>query len=466
MKNQFNFTVNSKQIIGDLQTPIGVYLKVRNLYPQSCLLESTDLTDPDNSYSYIGIQPLASIRIDREKVFLHYPDSDYQEEILQGKQISDTVHDFTQQFSFQGEHKELCNLFGYTSYRIVHSLFNLPNYKDSLKENTSDLHYILYKYVIRFNPINKEILLIELTNNEESQLDQFITIIENRNFSCYNFFSKGAIYSTTTDSEQKNSIQKGIALCKEGKINQLVLSRSFKQKFEGDDFKVYRALRNINPSPYLFYFDFGSYRIFGSSPETHCKIEKGEIHIDPIAGTVARGDHEEEDKKAVEFLLNDSKENIEHDMLVNLVKRELDELCDKSKLIFYKRVQKYSHVIHLVSRIRGKLKKELSPIEAYFRTFPAGTVSGFPKKEAIALLREIEQEEREVYGGSIGSIGFNGEVNQAIVIRTFISQNNELSFQAGSGIVAQSSVENEFKEVDNKLKALQLAIQAANELKD
>ena len=298
------------------------------------------------------------------------------------------------------------------------------------------------------------------------------------NVQAYDFHPVGEVSSTLTDDEHRENIRKGIQHCLRGDVFQIVLSRRFVQKYEGDDFKLYRALRSINPSPYLFYFDFGGFRIFGSSPETHCRIVKTSrggcgtathrngyrAYIDPIAGTTKRTGDEEADKKGAEYLRNDPKENAEHVMLVDLARNDLSRNCHQVKVDFYKDLQYYSHVIHLVSRVSGELDEGADPIKAFIDTFPAGTLSGAPKVRAMQLISEYEPHNRGAYGGCIGMIGLDGSLNQAITIRTFVSRNGELWFQAGGGIVAKSDVEYELQEVNNKLGALRKAIEKATEM--
>jgi anthranilate synthase component 1 len=299
------------------------------------------------------------------------------------------------------------------------------------------------------------------------------------NVKAYDFHPVGDVRSTLTDDEHRENIRRGIAHCLRGDVFQIVLSRRFIQQYEGDDFKLYRALRSINPSPYLFYFDFGGFRIFGSSPETHCRIEPiakskkpsqrhtlkertaFKAYIDPIAGTTKRTGDAEADRKGAEYLRNDPKENAEHVMLVDLARNDLSRNCHGVKVDFYKDLQYYSHVIHLVSRVSGELDNGADPIKAFIDTFPAGTLSGAPKVRAMQLISEYEPHNRGAYGGCIGIIGLDGSLNQAITIRTFVSRNGELWFQAGGGIVAKSDVEYELQEVNNKLGALRKAIEKA-----
>ena len=325
--------------------------------------------------------------------------------------------------------------------------------------------YILYKDVVVFDHFRNELTLIELlADGEQDDLDQLERDLASRNYQAFDFHPVGECTSTLSDDEHRENIRRGIQHCLRGDVFQIVLSRRFKQRYEGDDFKLYRALRSINPSPYLFYFDFGGFRIFGSSPETHCRIENRHAYIDPIAGTTKRTGNSETDRQNAEYLRNDPKENAEHVMLVDLARNDLSRNCHNVKVDFYKDMQFYSHVIHLVSRVSGELDDGADPIKAFIDTFPAGTLSGAPKVRAMQLISEHEPHNRGAYGGCIGFIGFEGNLNQAITIRTFVSRNNELWFQAGGGIVAKSNVEYELQEVNNKLGALRRAIEIAGKL--
>jgi anthranilate synthase component 1 len=339
--------------------------------------------------------------------------------------------------------------------------------KDSTERTNDapDMLYILYKYLIVFNDFKNEMMMLEMVDEgEEADLSTLEKAIQNRNYSTYEFHAVGPTTSPLTDEEHKTNIRKGIQHCLRGDVFQIVLSRRFIQPFAGDDFKLYRALRSINPSPYLFYFDFGGFRIFGSSPETHCRIEGGKAYIDPIAGTTRRTGDKEKDAALAAALLADPKENAEHVMLVDLARNDLSRNCHNVKVEFFKDTQYYSHVIHLVSRVSGDLDEGADPIKAFIDTFPAGTLSGAPKVRAMQLISEYEPHNRGAYGGCIGFIGLNGSLNQAITIRTFVSRNNVLWFQAGGGIVAKSNEEYELQEVNNKLGALKKAIMMAERM--
>ena len=351
------------------------------------------------------------------------------------------------------------------------------------KNDAPDIYYIMYKDIIVFDHFNNTMQLIALSERygeEETadddqafeanravgnaELDALMKAVNKANVKPYDFHPVGETTSTLTDEEHKANIRKCIQHCMRGDVFQIVVSRRFVQRYEGDDFKLYRALRSINPSPYLFYFDFGGFRIFGSSPETHNRIVGEKAFIDPIAGTTRRTGDMEQDRKAAEFLRNDPKENAEHVMLVDLARNDLSRNCHNVKVDFYKDMQFYSHVIHLVSRVSGTLDQNADHIKEFIDTFPAGTLSGAPKVRAMQIISELEPLNRGAYGGCIGFIGLNGDLNQAIVIRTFISRNGELWFQAGSGVVAKSNDQYELEECNNKLGALTKAIHIAEKL--
>jgi anthranilate synthase component 1 len=463
----YNFHTHTKKILGDLHTPVSVYLKVRDAFPQSALLESSDFHANENSTSYIGLEPIASVDVNRGMWTIKLPDGEKEIRPLSASfTISDALSGFLQRIKVEGEHSDVCGLFGYTTFNCVKYTENIP-VRESKEERSDapDMLYILYRYMLIFDHFKDEITIVELLRDgEESRLSRVELLMNVRNVALYNFFPEGEEYSTITDEEFKADVRRGVQHCLRGDVFQIVLSRRFVQRFSGDDFKVYRTLRSINPSPYLFYFDFGGYRIFGSSPETHCKIKGSRISIDPIAGTTRRTGNYKEDMKAMEFLMNDPKENAEHVMLVDLARNDLSRNAHDVKVDFYKEPQFYSHVIHLVSRVSGTLDEGTDPIKAFFDTFPAGTLSGAPKVRAMQLISEIEKHNRGAYGGCIGFIGLNGDLNQAITIRTFVSRNNELWYQAGAGIVAQSNDEYELQEVNSKLGALKKAIDRASSL--
>ena len=461
MAIKYQYKTASKKVLGDMVTPVSAYMKVRDDYPQSALMESSDYHSGENSKSFIGLHPIGSISISHGKAVGEYPDGRQTEhDISENYSAADAINEFIHSFEISGEHAHYCGLYGYTSFNAVR-YFEHINVKDETQEKNDapDMMYILFKDVIVFDHFSNELIIIELlSEGEEDDLDVLEHDILNRTAHGYDFQRAGDCISTLSDEAHKANIRKGISHCLRGDVFQIVLSRRFIQHYEGDDFKLYRALRSVNPSPYLFYFDFGGFRIFGSSPETHCKIEGRKVTIDPIAGTTRRTGNPDEDRQNALYLQNDPKENAEHVMLVDLARNDLSRNCHDVKVEFYKDMQYYSHVIHLVSRVSGELDEGADPIRAFIDTFPAGTLSGAPKVRAMQLISEYEPHNRGAYGGCIGFIGLNGSLNQAITIRTFVSRNGELWFQAGGGIVAKSNEEYELQEVNNKLGALRKAI--------
>lgn len=463
----YKYHTASRKILGDLITPVSAYLKVRDAYPQSALMESSDYHGGENAKSFIAVHPIGSVSIEHGMGICKYPDGKITKTpINESFSSANLINQFVESFSISGPESNYCGLYGYTSFNAVRYFENIDVKDETQPTNDApDLLYILYKDIVVFDHFRNELTIIEmLSDGEADDLDVLERDLNGRPYQTYDFHPVGDCKSTLSDDEHRENIRKGIAHCLRGDVFQIVLSRRFKQRYEGDDFKLYRALRSINPSPYLFYFDFGGFRIFGSSPETHCRIEGRRAYIDPIAGTTKRTGDAETDRKNAEYLRNDPKENAEHVMLVDLARNDLSRNCHNVKVDFYKDMQFYSHVIHLVSRVSGELDEGADPIQAFIDTFPAGTLSGAPKVMAMQLISKYEPHNRGAYGGCIGFIGFNKNLNQAITIRTFVSRNNELWFQAGGGIVAKSDVEYELQEVNNKLGALRKAIEKAKEL--
>lgn len=464
MKKSYIYKTVSKTVLGDLCTPVGAYLRLRDLYTRSMLMESSDYHGRENGRSFIGVCPLAQVAVAHGVAELSFPDGKmFRREIAGGYGVEHAMREFLDAFGISGEGACYCGLFGYTSFNAVRYFENIAVKDETRSRNDApDVLYILYRYIIVFDHYNNTVAFHELLGaGEESGLTRIEQAMERNDVPLYDFHAVGGISSPLTDEEHKANIRRGIAHCKRGDVFQIVLSRRFVQHYEGDDFKLYRALRSINPSPYLFYFDFGGFRIFGSSPETHCRIDGGRAYIDPIAGTTKRTGNAEQDARNADYLRNDPKENAEHVMLVDLARNDLSRNCHGVRVDFYKELQYYSHVIHLVSRVSGALDAEADSVKTFIDTFPAGTLSGAPKVRAMQLISEYEPHNRGAYGGCIGFIGFDGSLNQAITIRTFVSRNNELWFQAGGGIVAKSDEEYELQEVNNKIGALRRAISLA-----
>lgn len=465
--SRIRLSAASRTLLADLQTPVGIYLKVRDLFPESALLESSDYHSSENSYSFIGVEPIARFTVERGTVAEHYPDHTVRTYPLTEKtRLPDALNAFVRRFDITGDRRTTDGFFGYTSYDAVQYFESVRiESAPAAEANIPEMVYILYRFVISVDHLRNEMTVVEnRVEGEQSRMESLLGILANRNFPTYGFRTCGDVTSPLTDDEHRANVREGIRHCLRGDVFQIVLSRRFAQPFAGDDFNVYRSLRSINPSPYLFYFDFGSFRIFGSSPETHFKIEGRVATIDPIAGTVKRTGNDAEDERLAQQLIADPKENAEHTMLVDLARNDLSRNTSDVYVKSYKELQFYSHVIHLVSRVCGTVPAGANPIKLYADTFPAGTLSGAPKVRAMQLIDRIEPHRRGFYGGCIGHIGFDGNLNQAITIRTFLSKNNTLYFQAGGGIVASSDPENELREVNNKLGALRRAIEAAGRI--
>ena len=429
--NTFRYQTNCRTILADLYTPVGVYMRLRDLYPQSALMESSDYHDASNSRSFIGIHPIASVAIGHGIASVCFPDgTSLQRPLSADYGSAEAIHTLIDSIQVAGDDAKVCGLFGYTSFNAVRYFENIDVKDETQEKNDApDLLYILYKVVIVFDHHNNMLKVVELvspSSPDDCILETIMKAMNKANVQTYSFHPVGDVRSTLTDDEHRENIRRGIRHCLRGDVFQIVLSRRFIQRYEGDDFKLYRALRSINPSPYLFYFDFGGFRIFGSSPETHCRIDGRKAYIDPIAGTTRRTGDADADRKGAEYLRNNPKENAEHVMLVDLARNDLSRNCHSVKVDFYKDLQYYSHVIHLVSRVSGELNEDADTIKTFIDTFPAGTLSGAPKVRAMQLISEYEPHNRGAYGGCIGIIGLDGSLNQAITIRTFVARNGEL----------------------------------------
>jgi anthranilate synthase component 1 len=471
-----HFHTQCRQLLADVYTPIGIYLRLRDRFRDTLLLESTDLQAAENSWSFICVNAIAGIEIlDHHTIETKVPGAIPEKiPILDKKKVVDEIWNFMQQF--KGEQVETNDpstqkairyargFYGYTSYDAI-GLF-----EDIILEEKSPLpvglmRYRFYQYVIAIHPFKDQLYICEnKIDGIPSQVDLLEQLIRHKDIPTFPFFIKGEQHSNMTDDEYRDMVRKGITACKRGDVFQIVLSRRFTQSFSGDDFNVYRALRSINPSPYLFYFDYGDYKLMGSSPESQLLIDKGEAIVHPIAGTFKRTGDERTDRMEAERLLQDAKENAEHVMLVDLARNDLSRVCEEVDVSSYKQIQYFSHVIHLVSEVRGKVKRNSNPFELIAKTFPAGTLSGAPKIKAMQLINQNEPLSRGFYGGAIGFVGLDGTCNHAIIIRSFLSRNNELISQAGAGVVISSDPESELQEVNNKLGALHKAIETAEKI--
>lgn len=460
--------LNQKTTIipADLETPVGLYLKIRDLYPSSALLESSDYHTSQNSISLIGVDPIGSFTVREGISESVFPNG---EKSASSGDVTEELRNYIKSFSTDNPSGVFNGLLGFTAYDAVKYFEStVPiRAKEPGFEAIPDMQYLLYRFIIQMNHFRNEMTILEnIPEGDESRTDELLSIIRNNNIAVYPFKANDDIESPVTDEEYEKMVEKGIAHAKRGDVFQIVLARRFSQGFTGDEFNVYRALRSVNPSPYLFFFDFGSFKVFGSSPETHLRVTSDHIaYIDPIAGTFRRTGDDRKDHELAEKLLLDPKENAEHIMLVDLARNDLSRSGGKVSVEYLKQIQFYSHVIHMVSRVSAQLPENADVYRLFAATFPAGTLSGAPKVRAMQLIDEIEPVCRMTYGGCIGTFGFDGSINQAITIRSFLSTGNRLYSEAGAGIVARSVPYNELCETNNKLGALVKAVSKAETLK-
>ena len=459
----YKLHTNSKKLLADTFTPVSVYLKIRDKFPNSLLLESSDYHANDNSFSFICFNPIANFSVENNIITKQYPDDSIEKIEVIKKNVVEELSQFSKQFKTESETFKFINngLFGYISYDAI-QYFEKINIKEKSPENEIPLiQYAVYQNIIAINHFNNEAYIFCHSFEDVNNIAEIEQLLQNKNFASFSFKKENEVVSNLTDEEFKRNVALAKKHCLRGDVFQLVLSRRFSQEFKGDEFNVYRALRSINPSPYLFYFDYGNYKIFGSSPEAQIIIKDNVAEIHPIAGTFKRTGNDEEDAQLAKKLTEDIKENSEHVMLVDLARNDLSRNCNEVQVEKYKEVQFFSHVIHLVSKVTGKLKNSDNFMSLVANTFPAGTLTGAPKVRAMELIEEIEQTNRSFYGGAIGFMDFKGNFNHAIMIRSFLSKNHKLYFQAGAGIVESSTEENETQEVYNKLSALEKALDLA-----
>lgn len=464
---KYKLKSNYKKILADTITPVSIYLKIRDKFPNSILLESSDYHGNENSFSYICCNPIADITVKNNAIVQNFPDGKTIEiKIDSSVNIPNVIHDFGQKFDTENLDFKFINngLFGFISYDAVRFFEDISIQKKDNDLDIPDIYYAIYQNIIAINHFKNEAYIFSHCFEKESNLDEINQLIANRNFASYSYKSSSEISSDLTDEEFKNYVELAKKHCYRGDVFQLVLSRRFSQGFKGDEFNVYRALRSINPSPYLFYFDYGNFKIFGSSPEAQLVVNNGMAEIHPIAGTFKRTGNDEKDLEIAKSLAQDEKENAEHVMLVDLARNDLSRNGRNVKVETYKEIQFFSHVIHLVSKVIGKKFDDAITYQIVADTFPAGTLSGAPKHKAMQLIERYEKSNRSFYGGAIGFMDFNGNFNHAIIIRSFLSKNHRLFYQAGAGIVAKSTAENELQEVYNKLRALKTAMELAEKI--
>jgi anthranilate synthase component I len=470
--NKINITTSCTKIPADLYTPVGIYLRMRDKFRDTILLESTDSHAGENSRSIIAINAIGGIEImDLQKAEYKYPAQKTESLTISAKDnITNILENFIDSFDAAIPTEKIAKiaqgLFGYTTYDAV-QFFDSIELNSAIKNIDSIplMRYRLYQYVIIIDHFKDEIFLCENNiNGIESRVEDVENILRSKDVPVFPFATKGNEIQDMPDETYRAMVQKGIDACKRGDVFQIVLSRSFQQKYIGDEFNVYRSLRSINPGPYLFYFDYGDYKLMGSSPESQVVIKDGKATVHPIAGTFRRTGNDEADKQLAIDLENDAKENAEHIMLVDLARNDLSRVCNNVSVTQFKNINFYSHVIHMVSEVQGNIGEEKNPFKIMAAVFPAGTLSGAPKFKAMQLINSIEQNERSFYGGAIGYIGFDKSCNHAIMIRTFLCRNNTLTYRAGAGVVAASVPQNELEEVGHKLGALKKAILLAEEM--
>lgn len=461
---KISIKTKSAKKISDTVTPVGLYLRFRDRYPNTLLLESSDYHSKEESYSFICIEPIVSMKVDNHQFTVDYQGEEVMNESIDGN-FYDVFANFTSSIDLDCDEslQSFNGLYGYTTYDSV-QYFETIKLKNLIAPSSiPHMQYSFYRFIIAINHFNDEMTLLEnIEEGFESRINEIKTIIDAQTFNTQKFEMTGEETSNCSDEDFKEYVTKAKYHCKRGDVFQLVLSRQFQQSFKGDEFNVYRALRSINPSPYLFYFDYGSFKLMGSSPEAQIKVEAGKAIINPIAGTFKRTGDIVQDRKLGETLSRDKKETAEHVMLVDLARNDLSKHANNVNVEVFKEVQYFSHVIHLVSTVQGEIKGD--PIKIVGDTFPAGTLSGAPKFKAMELIDRYENQQRGFYGGAVGIIGLNGSVNLAIAIRSFVSKQNKLYYQAGAGIVIHSSEESELQEVNNKLAALKKALILAEKI--
>ncbi|QDO92670.1 anthranilate synthase component I family protein [Formosa sediminum] len=465
---QFKLTTHYQKILADTITPVSIYLKIRDRFPNSILLESSDYHANNNSFSYICCNPIASIKVQNETITQEFPNGEISTvNIEERSMVTEEIHNFSQRFKTDEieEFKFINNgIFGYLGYDAVRYFEDIDISKKEEVSGIPDIYYAVYQNIIAINHFNNEAYIFAHCYDAENNIDDIQQLIKSNQFATYQFTPEDDITSNLTDEEYKKNVVLAKQHCARGDVFQLVLSKKFSQEFKGDEFNVYRALRSINPSPYLFYFDYGTFKIFGSSPEAQLVVKDGNAEIHPIAGTFKRTGNDEKDAELAKKLAKDDKENAEHVMLVDLARNDLSRHGSQVTVDTYREVQFFSHVIHLVSKVVGKKHANTITMQVVADTFPAGTLSGAPKHKAMQLIEKYEKTSREFYGGAIGFMDFNGNFNHAIMIRTFLSKDHKLHWQAGAGIVSKSKPEDELQEVYNKLGALTKAIDLAKNI--
>ncbi|WP_231514895.1 anthranilate synthase component I [Oceanobacillus salinisoli] len=438
-------------------TPIDIYRKLTG--HKKFLLESTFPHDKKGKYSFIGANPYMEIigHSDTTTKLDH--------EIGSKETLSENALTFIKNhlpkididipLPFYG------GAIGYVGYDVIRQFEDIGEVlPDEL--NMPDIHFMVYKDIIVYDHSNQEIYVIAVHTNQtsEKELNENIAHLKNMLFTEYN---TEEFQNSTIEFEPqitKEAFMEKVKSAKEyiqkGDIFQVVLSQRMAAKMEGDPFIFYQKLREANPSPYMFYIDFEDHLLLGASPESLVQTQGREIITNPIAGTRARGKTPEEDEQLMKELLEDEKEIAEHRMLVDLSRNDLGRVCEVGSITIptYMNIEKYQHVMHIVSEVKGRLHSNYSSIDALISCLPAGTVSGAPKIRAMQIINELEEKKRGAYAGGIGFINFNHDINIALAIRSLVVKDNKAYLQAGAGIVFDSSPEMEYKETLNKARSL------------
>ncbi|MBK9257136.1 MAG: anthranilate synthase component I family protein [Saprospiraceae bacterium] len=454
---------HSIKMLSDLTTPVSLFLKLREHFPEILLLESSDYSSKEDSLSFICFDPLLTLKYEEDQYNL----KNHAENLFSGniaEKAVDAINILLNSIQSVDQNNDRFNgVFGYTSFDMVQEFEGITFDQSKPGYGIPGLRYDFFRHIIAFDHFYEELYLLEnQVEGSKSSLDKIMSIISRQDHQTYGFYTDGKETENMSDAYYLNIVDKAKAHCQRGDVFQMVLSRRFSQSFKGDEFNVYRALRSINPSPYLFYYDYSSFRIFGSSPEAQMVVHEGVAEIHPIAGTFRRTGDFHQDQQLAQKLLDDPKENAEHIMLVDLARNDLSKNCEKVTVSKYKDIQFFSHVIHLVSKVVGKIKTGVSGYQIFADTFPAGTLSGAPKYKALQLIDTYEPTSRSFYGGGLGMIKLNGDLNHAIIIRSFLSINGTLHYQSGAGIVIESVPESELQEVHHKLGALRKAVNIGN----
>jgi anthranilate synthase component 1 len=464
-----NIVSSSRQILADLDTPLSCYVKLKHFYPSSpsFLLESVEAKDRLGRFSFIGFDPFLIFTSIEHRVGLHGLIEDGFDTPNPFLVLKDLVNK-CRGLSFNGTSARWGGAVGYVGYDTVRFFEKLPD-KSKRTLNIFDMHFIFPKKVIVFDNYTRRMTLLvfesvfrgEGSKQSKKKLEQALDELQDmvRSPLVYDHDSRsfvGTMKNNTTQEEFEEMVIRAKEYITEGDVIQVVLSQRFSLETNSDEISLYRALRVVNPSPYMFLLNYGDYSLIGSSPETLVKLENGEIEVRPIAGTKRRGKDRAEDELLARELLSDEKELAEHTMLVDLGRNDVGRVSKIGSVTLpeFMSVEKYSHVMHIVTTVKGKIRDGMDAFDVFQATFPAGTVSGAPKVRAMEIIEELETEKREHYAGCVGYFAYDGNMDFCITIRTFFKKDDIVYIQAGAGIVADSLPDKEYMETIHKSQAL------------